>query len=262
MSAAEDADGNIAKAVRMIRAAKRKGAHLACLPEVFHYRGNHKKFPQMAQRLSSPMIQKFRRLAAQFNIAILLGSVIEKSAERGKFYNTSILISEKGKVAGVYRKMHLFDIHLRGQMEVSEPEHILPGKKTVVSDLCGVKAGLSICYDLRFPELYRKLASRGAKMVFVPSNFTEKTGKAHWEILLRARAIENQIFIIAPAQTGINPASGIRSFGTSLIIDPWGRVLARGRRAGEEIVTASLDFRRLEKLRREFPVLRHAKIIR
>ncbi len=260
IGAGENTEENVAKAVRMIGLAQKRGAYLACLPEVFHYRGNPEKFPQAAQTLSSPMIRNFCKLAAQLKMGILLGSVLEKSASRGKFFNTSILISEKGRIAGVYRKIHRFDIHLRGQMEVSESKHILAGRKTVVSEFHGRKVGLSICYDLRFPELYRRLVSRGAEMIFVPANFTRKTGQAHWEILLRARAIENQIFVIAPAQVGTNRASRIQSFGTSLIIDPWGRILARGSMSGEEIITADLNFSALRKLRREFPVLRHADI--
>ncbi len=262
INAGENTDANVARALRLIHAAAKKGVRLALLPEVFHYRGDRKKIAQAALTLKSPLIEKFRSAAVALNMGILLGSVLEKSGQPGKFYNTSVLISKEGRVAGIYRKIHLFDIHLQGKMKVLESEYILPGRKKVVAQFCGVKTGLSVCYDLRFPELYRELTARGAEMIFIPSNFTETTGKAHWETLLRARAIENQVFVIAPAQSGKNVSTGIKSFGTSLIVDPWGRVLARGSSSGEEIVAAELDFIMLRKLRRQFPVLSHAGIIR
>ena len=258
INADENTDANIDRALRLTNVAAQKNARLALLPEVFHYRGDRKKIGQAALTLKAPLIKKFQRAAAGFNMGILLGSVLEKSGKRGKFYNTSVLISEKGRITAVYRKIHLFDIDLRGEVKVSESEYILPGRKKVVSQFRGIKAGLSICYDLRFPELYRELTARGAEMIFVPSNFTETTGKAHWETLLRARAIENQVFVIAPAQCGKNVSTGIKSFGTSLIVDPWGRILARGSSSGEEIILAELDFGLLRKLRRQFPVLTHA----
>lgn len=262
ISAGENTGRNADRAFRLIHAAARKGARLILLPEVFHYRGGIKNMGMAAVTVKSPLIEKFQKTAAALKAGILLGSVLEKSGRPGKFYNTSVLISEKGRVAGVYRKIHLFDVELPGKKKVLESDCFLPGKKKVVVSFCGVKAGLSICYDLRFPELYRDLAAHGAEMFFVPSNFTEITGKAHWEALLRARAVENQAFVIAPAQFGKNISTGIKSFGNSLIVDPWGRVLARGSSASEEIVAAELDFAMLRKLRQNFPVLFHAGLIR
>lgn len=261
ISAGENSGRNADRALRLIHTAAHKGVRLALLPEVFHYRGATKNMASAAVSLKSPLIQRFQNAAAALNMGILLGSVLEKAGRPGKFYNTSVLISEKGRVAGVYRKIHLFDVELPGK-KISESDCFLPGKKKVVASFCGIKAGLSICYDLRFPELYRDLAACGAEMFFIPSNFTEITGKAHWEALLRARAIENQAFVIAPAQFGKNISTGIKSFGNSLIVDPWGRVLARGSSASEEIIAANLDFGMLRILRRQFPVLLHAGISR
>ncbi len=256
MSAGENIAENLAKSCQWISKAKKKGADLVCLPEVFHYRGRHEWFPQVAQTFSSPLVQTFQRLAARLEIGVLLGSVIEKGKTGRKFYNTSIMISEKGAILGYYRKIHLFESHMKKKMNISESRHFLPGNKLGMAEFQGIKVGLTICYDIRFPELYRRLALAGTEIIFVPSNFTEITGQAHWQVLLRARAIENQVYIVAPAQVGKNPATGVKSFGESLIVDPWGEILAKGSRHREELIVATLDRKFRFELREQFPVFK------
>ena len=245
---------------QMMERAVRGKAQLLVLPEFFYWRGSVQEMPDTA-RLGSPLIlQEARRFAKEHACAILLGSLLEKSSEKNKYYNTSYLISESGKTIAKYRKIHLFDNHLK-EVKTCESETIRAGSKVVAANVRGVSCGLSICYDLRFPELYRGLSKAGAKIFFVPANFTYLTGKAHWDILLKARAIENQAFVLAPGQSGVHPSTKIRSYGNSRILSPWGEVLASASTSGEEVIFADLDFQRQDKLRRFFPVLKHTKLL-
>ena len=258
VNAGSDLRKNLDRIFRHLKSSPKK-AHLLALPENFSWRGSAKDLSKIASQFTS-ILKEFQGYARRRKVYILLGSLIEPSKKRNKYWNTSILLSPQGKVLARYRKIHLFDIRTR-QIKVKESSHILSGKKVVAASLGKIKAGLTICYDLRFPELYRQLASKAAKISFVPSNFTYFTFKAHWETLLAARAIENQVFIIAPAQAGKNPASGVRSFGTTLMVDPWGKVLARGDRSHEGWIFARLDLRALKNLRRLFPVLSHRRML-
>lgn len=257
MSAGSDWRSNLDLARRLTLQALRRRAELIALPETFYYRGPARRLKYLARVVTPIVIQEFKKLAAAHHAAFLLGSVYEQSPRRNKYFNTSILISERGKITARYRKSHLFDISLKGKAVFRESRHIAPGNHVESGKIWGIPAGLTVCYDVRFPELFRALSRRGSRVIFVPSNFTYETGKVHWEVLLRARAIENQVYIVAPAQTGRNPETGIRSFGTSLVIDPWGTVLARGDRSRQQVVMASLDFNSLDRLRRSFPVLKH-----
>ena len=238
-----------------LETAFRARPHLIALPENFIWRGPSGNLEEVASQTPS-VLKRFQTLAREHTCAFLLGSLIERSDDPNKFFNTSILISADGRVAARYRKIHLFDVSLE-RVRTHESRHIIAGRRIVTGRVAGIPLGLTICYDLRFPELFRVLAFRGCRIIFVPSNFTEETGKAHWEILLRARAIENQVFIAAPAQVGVHPSTGIRSFGASLVIDPWGRVLARGSRNREEVIVARLDLVEQGRLRQRFPVLKH-----
>lgn len=259
-NASANPEKNIKAFQPAISRAIRKGARLIAFPENFCFRGPASLLEASARVLTPALLDFFSEMARRHRAAFLLGSVSEISPVKNKFFNTSFLISEKGKIIAKYRKIHLFDNQLKGAA-VKESRHILRGeKKAVTASLLGFKAGLSICYDLRFPELYRDLSRQGASVLFIPSNFTEKTGAAHWEILVRARAIENQAFVIAPGLVGVHPENGIRSFGTSLIVDPWGRVLARGSRQHPEVLIADLDFSFLKSLKRAFPVLTHRRL--
>ncbi len=248
---------NLRRLDRQVDAALRQGARLLAFPETFACRDTAAKLTNNARYVTPVLIDHFRQRARQEGAAFLLGSIMETSPVRNRVYNTSVLISEKGKVAAKYRKIHLFDIALRGKVTIRESRHILPGCRVVTGTALGVKVGLSVCYDLRFPELYRRLAHQGARIFFVPANFTHTTGKAHWEVLLRARAIENQAFVVAPGQSGTHPDTGIRSYGSSLVIDPWGEPLRQAPISGEHVLVTDLDLSEQARLRRSFPVLRH-----
>lgn len=258
INAGSDYRKNLDSIQKYIKQALRFKPSLIALPENFLWRGPAVDFPEIAARFQET-IRSFQRLADEYHVGFLLGSLLEPSRVTGKFFNTSVCISDRGRVLAHYRKMHLFDIDLK-EVSAQESKHILPGKKIISARFGSVRLGFSICYDLRFPELYRELSRAGSKVIFVPANFTYPTGKAHWELLLRARAIENQAFVAAPAQVGIHPATEIKSFGTSLIIDPWGKILARGDEVREDVISASLDLGYLERLRKYFPVLEHRRI--
>jgi predicted amidohydrolase len=207
-----------------------------------------------AQRLDGPAIRWARELARELRIDLVAGSISELlDAGDGRLANTSVHVSPDGAIAATYRKIHMFDVTV-DEVEYRESEHEQPGEEIVVSASAGgVELGMTICYDVRFPELYRILALRGARVMLVPAAFTLATTREHWEVLLRARAIENQAFVLAANQIGAHPP-GRRSGGRSLIVDPWGVVLAQ---AGDAVthITADLDLARLEQVRRELPSL-------
>ncbi|MDP3919521.1 MAG: carbon-nitrogen hydrolase family protein [Candidatus Omnitrophota bacterium] len=258
--AGKNFESNWRRIKSQISAALRKQPHLIALPEAFSCRAPRQANEDIARRQTPFLIREFTQIAKKNRVAFLMGSVLESSKRRGKFYNTSLLISETGRVVARYRKIHLFDIGMKGRVRTRESSQITPGNRVVVGTVWGVRVGLSICYDLRFPELFRALAQKGSRIIFMPANFTYFTGKAHWEVLLRARAIENQAYVVAPAQAGSHPATGIKSFGCSLLVDPWGKVLRRAARAGEQVLCADLDLRYQARIRREFPVLTHRRL--
>jgi len=255
MSAGSCVGDNIQKAESLIRRASRRGVQLACLPEFFHYRGPRRNLPGVGETLDGNLVRFFQALAAKEKIAILMGSFYEKAKKRGFWHNTSVLIDEKGKRVAHYRKIHLFRINAGKSLKASEPDYLRPGSKVETAQWRGVAVGFSICFDLRFPAMYREMAVRGAEVMFVPSNFTAYTGKAHWETLLRARAIENQAYMIAPNQFGKGYRDGIEAFGTSLIVNPWGRVLAKAGRNREEIIEATLRSGEISGIRKSLSVL-------
>ncbi len=256
VNAGEDTQKNLCGIRRQISAALDRGADFIALPEMFYARTGAQALAELAREVTPQVLDEFRLMAFKRRVVILLGSVVEKSPHPKRFYNTSILISEKGEIAARYRKIHLFDVNLKN-IQVQESRHVMPGRKVVTGRVFGITAGLAVCYDLRFPELFRLLTERGSRILCVPANFTYVTGKAHWEVLLKARAIENQAFVIAPAQVGTHPVTGIRSFGNSLVLDPWGRVLARGGANRPEVILADLDLGMQRELRMRFPVLTH-----
>jgi predicted amidohydrolase len=197
-------------------------------------------------------------LARAHRITLLLGSLPEKIEGDTRVFNTSVLLGPDGATLATYRKMHLFDIDLPGLEHLKESRAVRPGESVVAADTPAGRLGLSICYDVRFPELYRRLAREGARVLAIPSAFTDRTGKDHWEVLLRARAIENLAFVFAPAQAG-HHGKGRVSHGHAMIVDPWGAVLAQVPE-GEGIAVAELDFARQDRLRRELPALGHARL--
>jgi predicted amidohydrolase len=188
------------------------------------------------------------------NITLHLGSMFERSPDPAKSYNTSVVITSSGNVAATYRKGHLFDINVPGEIEQYESKTIEAGERLVVTEAPGFALGLSVCFDLRFPEMYRRLSAHGAMVLAVPSSFAVPTGRVHWEVLLRARAIENHAYVIAAAQAGTTK-EGVSSYGHSMIIGPWGEVLAASDVEGEDVLVATLDLREVERRRSQIAVL-------
>lgn len=250
-------DLNLSRACALVEQAIQSGADLVALPETVDYRGDLKDLSPVAHDLPGPALEPFITLAASHHVWILAGSVHESNPDGGRPFNTSVLISPHGEMTAAYRKLHLFDITL-GDRSVTESAKYTRGSEVVTADIDGWTVGLSICYDIRFPELYRAFADKRVNLIFAPSSFTAPTGEAHWEVLLRARAIENQCFIIAPGQAGMG-AGGIATYGNSMIVAPWGQVLARAPQDGENVVSAELDRRELATAEQKLPVLHHRR---
>jgi predicted amidohydrolase len=227
------------------------------LPEVFAIRGSHQDYRDSAQSISGPLINFMASIAHRHNAWVLAGSIIEASGQG--IYNTSVLVNRRGDIQASYRKMHLFEAEISPTQTIRESDTYLAGDTPVVVDLDGWQCGMAICYDVRFPELFRHYSANGAQLFFIPSNFTQNTGKDHWEVLLRARAIENQCFVIAPNQCGSDPHTKVESYGHSMVIDPWGDVLTKIEE-GEGAVTVTLDIHKLDQTRRRIPVLSHRKL--
>jgi len=252
LDASADCDANIAAAVALADEAAAGGARLVALPEYLQYRGPDDGFRASARPIPGPHTDPFAEVARRRDVWILVGSTAEASGDPVRPYNTSTLIAPDGTIAATYRKIHLFDIAVDSGPADTESARVTPGDRLVTADADGARLGLSICYDLRFPELYRTLALAGAEILTVPSNFTERTGRDHWEVLLRARAIENGAYVLAPAQIGGPP--GQPAYGRSMVIDPWGTVIAQAPdRVG--IIRADVDLDRVSAVRRQIPVL-------
>ncbi len=252
LDATDDASANIATAAELADEAAAGGARLVALPEYLQYRGPDDGYRASARPIPGPHTEPFAEVARRRGAWILVGSTAETSADPARPYNTSTLIAPDGSIAAIYRKIHLFDIAVDSGPTDTESARVTAGDRPVTADVDGATLGLSICYDLRFPELYRALALAGAQILSVPANFTERTGRDHWEVLLRARAIENGAYVLAPAQIGGPP--GQPAFGRSMVIDPWGTVIAQAPdRVG--IMRAELDLERVAAVRRQIPVL-------
>jgi predicted amidohydrolase len=249
-----DPEANLASAERLTRAAAADGAALVVLPERLDIRGAAEDYRAGAAPLDGRPVSWARELARELGIDLVAGSVAERREGHERVSNTSVHVGPDGEVRAVYRKIHMFDVEVGG-VEYRESEHSEPADEIVVSETAdGTRVGLTVCYDLRFPELYRILALRGARIVTVPANFTRVTGEAHWEVLLRARAIEDQVFVIAPGQ-GRRPGPEGDSYGNSMIVDPWGQVLARAPADGEHVIAAELDLARQDDVREKLPSL-------
>lgn len=248
---------NLRRAERSIARAAREGAHLVALPENFAFLRREGEPVPVVQGLDGEIVSRMREAARASSVWLLLGSFPERRPGRRKFHNTSVLLDPAGTIAGMYRKIHLFDVTIPGKVDLRESRTVSAGDSpTAVRTPLGC-LGLSICYDLRFPELYRRLARDGAQVLFVPAAFTAHTGRAHWIELLRARAIENQCWVVAPAQVGVH-GPGRESFGHSAVIDPWGTIRAR-KRTGEGVVVAEIDLDAVRRVRKEMPCLEHAR---
>jgi predicted amidohydrolase len=255
MTSTEDVARNIERADALCRRAASRGAGFIALPECFGFLSeNESKPPAEAVQDPGPQLRFGRETSKALSAYLLLGSVPEKIPGEERVYNTSFLFDPAGEVIARYRKIHLFDVSVAGK-EYRESSRCAPGSTPVVAETAFGLLGLSICYDVRFPELYRALSQKGATILSIPAAFTLMTGKDHWEVLLRARAIENQAFVIAAAQSGKH-GNWRMSYGHSMIIDPWGLVLARSQ-DGEGIAVTEIDFKAQEKMRAELPALRH-----
>ena len=257
----EDVSANLGVAERSLREAAAGGADLAALPEYFSYLGASRRRAELAEPVPGPTTDRVAALARELGIWVLGGSVLERG-DGGAVYDTSALFDRTGEVVARYRKIHLYDVDLPGQPPIRESATIAPGEALVTHETEFARVGLSICYDVRFPELYRGLMAMGAEVLFVPSQFQHETGKDHWHALLRARAIENQCFVVAPGQCGMfgDPAKGRRSYGHSLVVDPWGRILAEGSADDPGVWFADLDFVELRRIRQALPALRHRRL--
>jgi deaminated glutathione amidase len=257
LNSTEDIDGNLATADRLVRAAASRGAGLVVLPEKWNVLGRPDAIAAAAQQLDGAVAQWGSAIAAELGIDLVAGSISEARGDRERTSNTSVHYGPDGRRHGVYRKLHMFDVEVDGTV-YAESAREQAGDQVVVTELAGgVRLGMSICYDIRFPELYRELSDRGAEILAVPSAFTLATTRDHWEILLRARAIENQCFVVAANQIGTSPPAN-RSGGRSMIVDPWGLVLACAP-DDQAVIVADLDFGILRDVRRRLPALAHRR---
>jgi predicted amidohydrolase len=267
MTSTDDVAANLARTTAITRDAAAAGATLVGLPENFAYLGGDRDHrlsiaeglpaPDEA-REGGPILEAMRGLARETGVWLLLGGFPERAASATHIRNTSVLLRADGSIAATYRKIHLFDVDVPGGKRFRESETIEPGDTPVVAETPWGPLGLTICYDLRFPELYRALAARGARVLAVPSAFTLETGKDHWSVLLRARAIENQAYLFAPAQFGHHGGQR-RSWGHAMVVDPWGAVLAEcGDHEG--FALARVDFAYQDRVRESLPSLAHRKV--
>jgi nitrilase len=252
---------NLAAAGKLLREAKEAGADIACLPENFSFIGlkDADKLEVAEADGVGPIQQFLSATARELKLWILGGTTVIKGDTASRVANASLLFDDHGKRVARYDKIHLFDVAIPGRDEkYLESTHVTPGRKVVMADTPVGKLGLSVCYDMRFPELYRELVSQGAEWLAMPAAFTVPTGRAHWETLLRARAIENLCYVVAPAQTGTH-TSGRETYGDSLIVDYWGQVLARLPK-GVGVITGDFDLAKQAETRARFPALDNRRL--
>lgn len=252
LNSTADKDANLAAAERVVRGAASAGAELVVLPEKWSLLGSADELREGAEPVDGPAVSAARSWARELGIHLLAGSVAERVPGRELLSNTSLLIDPEGEIAATYRKIHMFDVDVGG-VSYRESETERPGAEVVSAHAGELELGLTVCYDLRFPELFRILALRGAQLITAPAAFTAVTGRDHWEVLLRARAIENQLFVAAAGQFGEAPPH-FHSWGHSMIVDPWGRVLD-SLPDGEGHAIADVDLAEIESVRERIPAL-------
>lgn len=258
MVSTADKSHNLDVATRLVRQAAGLGARLVGLPENFSWMGPEPERPGAAEGLDGPTLARMASLARELKVTLLAGSVLETGAPGDRLYNTSVLFGPGGERLAVYRKMHLFDVEVGDGATYQESAAVAPGTEVVAAETEVGRLGLSVCYDLRFPELYRRLSKEGATLLAVPAAFTMMTGKDHWEVLLRARAIENQAYVLAPAQGGRHSANRL-TYGHAMVVDPWGLVTARASE-GEGLALAPVDPELQARIRRNLPCLQHRRL--
>lgn len=251
MNSGEDKAANVETALRLIDEAAAGGARLVVLPEIWTYLGNDEGNRVNAETIPGPVSEALAAKARQHGIFLHGGSILEKREGEPKLFNTAVVFDPSGEIVARYSKIHMFDVVLDGVASYRESNTVQRGEEIVTFDMDGVTIGLAICYDLRFPELFRILRLRGADVIVLPAAFTMTTGKDHWEVLIRARAIENQVYMVSCGQFGPD-SSGKWCYGRSLIADPWGTVLGTAPDR-ECVLTATLDMNYLQKVRRQVP---------
>lgn len=258
MNSGPDVDRNLGQARALLDEALRADPNIVAFPEnMLLFSDRAGDYAKNAQGPRGNLVATLQEWAAEADIWLLAGSLPFK-APGGKVHNTSVLFSPEGEIHARYDKIHLFDVDVPGDRSYRESDDVAPGKKPVVTETPWGTLGLSVCYDIRFPELYRSHSEKGAHTLFVPAAFTAVTGKAHWDVLTRARAIENQCFLVAPGQSG-NPFPGRECHGHTRIVDPWGRIIAE-RPAGIGVVMADLDYGALFDIRAKLPALVHRRL--
>lgn len=273
LSSQGDVGENLARVEALVETAVKRGASVVVLPENFAYFGDEEGKRAMAEdvgflaghdaddsrsRSAGPIATCVSSLAQRYAVHIVAGGMPERSFDPDRPYNSCVVFDSSGRVAHVYRKIHLFDVDLADGAKYRESASTMPGTDPLVAQIAGFNVGLSVCYDVRFPELYRALSSAGAEVIVVPAAFTLATGKDHWMVLLRARAIEAQCYVVAAAQWGKHPR-GRQTFGKSCVIDPWGDVIAQASE-GEGVVVAPIDRDYLAKVRASLPSLAHRRL--
>ncbi len=260
MTTTKDREANLASATALVQEAAGLGASMVFLPEMWPFIGSDEDKVAGAQELDGPIVTRMRSLARELGIWLQPGSFAERSPVEGRVYNTAPVIRPDGELEAIYRKIHLFDIDLPGGAVLMESDTVTPGDRAVVARTPFGGLGMSICYDLRFPELYRSLREGGADIITVPAAFTAHTGKDHWEVLLRARAIEQQVWIVAANQGGHHNRKRA-SHGHSMIIDPWGLVVARCS-DGPGLCLAPVERERAGRVRAALPCADHRRVYR
>lgn len=261
LSSQDDIERNLAEAEALIGQAAEQEAGLILLPENFAYFGSEAGRRQIAERLgdvSAPIQGMLSRAAKEARATIIAGGFPEASSDAERPFNTCAVFDMNGELTASYRKIHLFDVELSDGSKLRESANTHAGSEPIITRVAGFRVGLSICYDLRFPELYRALVNRGAEILVVPAAFTLLTGKDHWHVLLRARAIEAQCWVIAAAQWGKHP-NGRTTYGHSLIVDPWGAVVAEASDR-MSVVVSEVDRAYLEQVRTRLPSLTHRRL--
>jgi deaminated glutathione amidase len=266
MTSSSDLQSNLLQCERLSAQAADQGAQLITLPECFAFLGTSERDKlAVAESIeaigtASPITDTLQRIAQRHKCWLMAGGMPERvTADKERSYNTAVIVSPSGEITAQYRKIHLFDVDIPGGAVMKESATTAAGNKAVVTEIAGVKVGLSICYDVRFPELYRQLVAAGAEILLVPAAFTAHTGRAHWHLLLRARAIENQCWVVAPAQVGIHNAKR-ETYGHSLIVDPWGTVVAE-LPSGTGVIVSDLSGAAIATRRTQMPCLQHAALL-
>jgi deaminated glutathione amidase len=261
LNSQEEVGENLAACRLQVRAAAERGARIVVLPENFAYLGPEPGKREHAERLgdrAAPIQSVLGELAREHGVVLVAGGFPERSDDPNRPFNTCAVFDQEGGVIGAYRKIHMFDVSLPDGTELSESAATLAGTEPVVVDALGLRLGLSVCYDLRFPELYRQLVDLGAEVLLVPAAFTLQTGKDHWHVLLRARAIESQCWLVAAAQWGRHP-KGRASYGHALVVDPWGTIVAECS-DGPGVAVADIDLGYTARVRQSVPSLAHRRL--